>query len=528
MPKSVLILSVLLVFALAQAGCSYLGTVGTQAAYAVQQTGAPRQRTYKHMLSRETFFVFGRIEHLPATGRGGLAVVALSDRWATNEVVDVNRFPQEDSYYGLNLPAGEYRLVVVRDANGDGLFEAAEVVGGRRVSVGLEAAPERVLGDCDIDLRRRVELGTTRFRVAAQAPTALRDSLFFPRGTIRTLDDPLFAPQMANLGLYRPGEFMERAPMLFYALEEDVGFKIPVVFVHGIDGSPRDFAPLLARLDRTRYKPWFFFYPTGQDLSQVAAMFHRLFLSGRVIPLQEMPLVIVAHSMGGVVVRDAMNRCTGRPGENRVAELITTASPLGGHPAARFAKNAPVVVPSWRNLDPGGEFIRQLHRRPLPKGTAYRLFSTLGERTPPADGSGDDGVVPIASQLVPAARAEATEELAFADSHTGVLRDPAVAERLVAVLEQVKPPFPEEHIRELLRGGYDLPAGMVGGYTPLEAYLVRTIGHYMDALVAGRLQPIHPVQEQFVGACRGERPVRQPVDSAWRKLNRDLPDRERE
>ncbi len=118
--------------------------------------------------------------------------------------------------------------------------------------------------------------------------------------------------------------------------------------------------------------------------------------------------------------------------------------------------------------------------------------------------------------------------MAFADSHTGVLRDPAVAERLVAVLEQVKPPFPEEHIRELLRGGYDLPAGMVGGYTPLEAYLVRTIGHYMDALVAGRLQPIHPVQEQFVGACRGERPVRQPVDSAWRKLNRDLPDRERE
>ena len=509
------------------AGCSYLGTAGTQAAYAVRQAGAPRQRVYKHMLGRETYFVFGQIEHKPASA-GRLAVLALSDRWHTNEVVDVNWFSRDGSYYGLNLPEGEYRLLVASDADGDGHLVANEVLGGRRVSVGPAAAPDRVLGDCDIDLRRRVALGTTGFRVAvpAHVEPPVAESVFFPKGTLRTLDDPIFSPRMATLGLYRPAEFLERAPMMFYALEEDVGYKVPVVFVHGIDGSPRDFAPMLARLDRTRYKAWFFYYPTGQELSHVAAMFHRVFLSGKVIPLSEMPLVIVAHSMGGVVVREAMNRCTGRAEEAHVAQLITIASPLGGHPAAHLAGKAPLAVPSWRDLDPEGTFIANLHRRALPAGTEYHLFYTKGAPPSASGEAGDDGVVPIASQLVPAARREAAEQIGFADSHTGVLRDPVVADRVGALISRVKSPFPDDHMRELLRGGYELPAG--SDCTPLEAYLIRTIGHYMDALVAGRLQPLDPSQTHFVDYCRGKGTVKYPAESAWTKLCRALPDRDKD
>jgi hypothetical protein len=66
---------------------------------------------------------------------------------------------------------------------------------------------------------------------------------------------------------------MERAPMMFYALEEDLGYKVPVVFVHGIDGSPRDFAEIVARLDPTRYRPWFFFFPPGRVSARSARCF---------------------------------------------------------------------------------------------------------------------------------------------------------------------------------------------------------------------------------------------------------------
>ena len=35
---------------------------------------------------------------------------------------------------------------------------------------------------------------------------------------------------------------------MFYALEDDFGFKMPVIFVHGINGSAREFAMLAAEL----------------------------------------------------------------------------------------------------------------------------------------------------------------------------------------------------------------------------------------------------------------------------------------
>ncbi|HLP00448.1 MAG TPA: DUF413 domain-containing protein [Opitutaceae bacterium] len=521
------IVSVLSASALFVAGCSYLGTAGEQALYTLQQAGAPRQRVYKHLLGRDTFFVFGRLEHEPAGVRGQLAVVALHDGLETNEVVDVNWFSRDDSYYGMNLPEGDYRLVVACDRNADGRVDQSEAIGGRRLYVDLAAAPDRVLGDCDIDLRRRVELGATRFTAAVPAIAAMpsRESLFYPKGSIRSLDEPLFAPRMATIGMYQPAEFLERAPMMFYALEEDIGYKVPIVFVHGIGGSPRDFAAILARLDRTRYRPWFFYYPSGQDLSQVAAMFHRLFLSGRVIPLDRMPLVIVAHSMGGVVVREAMNLSTGSAKENHVGCLITIASPLAGHPGARFARRAPVVIPSWRDLDPEGDFIRQLHRRPLPAGTSYHLFYANGEAPASEPNERTDGVVPVAAQLEPAACREAVEQTGFAASHTGVLRDAAVISRIEALLSEVKSPFPEDHLRELRRGGYAIEAD--GEITPMEAYLIREIGYYMDALVCGRLQPCDRYQVEFVAACRGERPARLPAETAWRKLERRLPQRVR-
>ena len=52
---------------------------------------------------------------------------------------------------------------------------------------------------------------------------------------------------MSILGLYNPAAFLEQVPTLFMALEEDYAFKTPVIFVYGIEGSAREFAPLYAR-----------------------------------------------------------------------------------------------------------------------------------------------------------------------------------------------------------------------------------------------------------------------------------------
>ena len=87
------------------------------------------------------------------------------------------------------------------------------------------------------------------------------------------LDDPIFDSSFSTLGMYDPASFLEQAPTAFYALEEDLGYKIPVVFVHGIAGSAREFENFVEHLDRVRYKPWFFHYPAGGDLDQLAELF---------------------------------------------------------------------------------------------------------------------------------------------------------------------------------------------------------------------------------------------------------------
>lgn len=503
-------------------GCQYIGTVVKQRYYQAQLRMTPRNRIHKHIIGRDTFLVIGRVdENLPA--RAPTAVVAISDRPVAGEVVDVSHSVRDSSYYGLNLPVGEYRLLVVHDFDGDGYYTEAEATLSHPIQVDSIRAPDKVLTNVDLVSRApSARVATTPFRIAVPPTPPSPESVFYPKGTIRSLDDPIFSPAMAQLGLYEPAAFMEAAPMMFYALEEDHGHRIPVIFVHGIGGSAREFTDLVARLDRQRYRVWFFHYPSGGDLSTLGAVFYEIFLSGQIVPKQEIPLVIVAHSMGGLVVREAFNHYRGEGAESPVASLITLASPLGGHAAAHRAAHAPVVLPSWRDLDPASAFIRDLHRRPLPRDLTWHLFCALGEKpvADPADQT--DGVVALTSQREARALQTARDQRAFPVSHTGILHAAAAVDAILDTIEQTKNPFPQDHLAEMNRGGYDVP--LSADFTSLEVYMVRYLGHYMSALATGRLQPCHPAHRQFLDEISGRRRAELPASTAWLKFKRLYPD----
>ncbi len=507
------------------AGCTYLTNVSKQSGYSAQQATAPRQRVYKHLIAGDKYFVFGTLDHGGRLPPVPMAVIAVSNLYQDGELVDENHLARPGSYYGLNLPAGDYWLLVVCDLNRDGFYDMTEVVSGRKLSVGPDAAPDKVLAGFDLDLDVKPPRCEGALRLPVQRETARVESLFFPKGTIRALDDEIFSPAMSTLGMYEPAAFIEKAPMMFYALEEHAGYKVPVVFVHGIGGSARDFADIVAHLDRSRYQPWFFDYPSGESLDQLGAMFYKLFLSGKVIPVGEMRLVIVAHSMGGLVVREAFNRCTGAKRENRVARFITIASPLGGHPGARNAGRAPLVLPSWRDLSPESDFIKRLHRRPLPKDLQYQLLYTYRDARAIKLGEASDGVVPLSSQRPPAAQVEAAVQRGFNDTHTGVLTDPEAIGWIVASIGEVKSIFPEDHLRELAKGGYAVELGP--DYTPLEQYIIHNIAHYIEALLSGTITPIDPIQVHFLQAARGKTAPTNDAERAWVKFTRDYPDRSR-
>ncbi len=497
-----------------------MSAVTKQAGYSIRQAFAPDQRTSKHLLQQDTFFIVGKIKGARRIKDSPMAVVALSDKFRTAEVVDVNHTSRPDSYYGLNLPHGEYRLVVVRDRDRNGYYDESEIVGGRKLSISETTGSNKVLGDFDIDLRHHRVISDGTFRIAVQADTGRKESLFYPKGSLRTLDDPLFSRHMAEIGAYHPAAFLEEAPMMFYALEEDIFYKIPVVFVHGIGGSARDFETMVASLDRTRFKPWFFYYPSGLGLTQSGEMFYRIFLSGTVIPLGEMPLIVVAHSMGGLVVREAFNNYRGQKSENRVARLITIASPFGGHPGAQSGiNNAPMILPAWRDLSPESEFVAQLHRQPLPTDIDYHLFFAYGNDSAIKLGENSDGVVPLSSQLNSAAQREASEKYGYDDSHRGILKNSEAIHKIMAIIDKVDFGMPEAMLNIANKGGFRFELGP--DYTPLETYYIHNFGYLLQALASGRIKPHYPEQKHFVRVAQGKARAKTAHETAWIKFIRD-------
>ena len=503
--------------------CTHLKYASVQAEYARIQNAEPAQLNVKHMIERETFFVHGRCVDAPGRyDQVSKAIAAFSNRYRENERVDTMQFQVAGSHYGLNLPEGAYDLLVFADIDGNGVFDSSEVVGRRAVELSDALVPQKVLGQVDVELGDPVKVDWN-VTIEALAPPASSESLFYPAGTIRSLDDPLFDRSVSTLGMYDPASFLERAPTMFYALEEDLGYKIPVIFIHGIAGSARDFAGLVQRLDRDRYKAWFFYYPSGGDLNQLAELFYQIFLSGKVYQSSGMPLIIVAHSMGGLIAREAINKYQGVPVENRVQLLITMASPFGGHPAAASGeKHGLIVLPSWRNLNPTSTFIANLYRKPLPDFVHHELIYAFQNPETIKLGENSDGVVPLSSQLDPRAQSQASGQFGFDSTHTGILASDEVAARILKLMDSVKNPFPPSHLRVLHEGGYDIDLG--ANYSPLAAYLIRTNGKYLMALSDGTLTPFSPEQSRFVELVRGERPAENEVEKDWLRFIEEHPE----
>ncbi|GAB1267947.1 hypothetical protein NBRC116493_12000 [Aurantivibrio infirmus] len=495
-------------------GCTLVKYASIQEAYSRAQRTEPRQKNLKHMIDQETYYVIGRaLDETCDCPSASLAIAAYSDKFQKNELVDVMFFTNAGTHFGLNLPAGIYQLIIFMDSNHNSMFENNEIVGQKIVTLNKITAPDNVIDKVEIALNTPITISEIE-SVAKTTEIKSQESFFFPSGTIRSFDDEIFETGMGTLGMYEPAAFLDKAKTLFFALEEDVPYKIPVVFVHGIGGSVRQFKPIVDKLDRNRYKPWFFYYPSGSDLNQLAKTFYSVFLSGQVARLDETPLIIVAHSMGGLVVREAINQYENNEKENTIALLFTIASPLNGHTAAALGeKHSFIVLPAWRDLNPGNPFIKNLFRKSLPESINYQLLYAYNNISTLKFGENSDGVVTLSSQLRREAQDQATEQFGFDDTHSGILENDHAIDYILNAIYQVKGPYPESHLEILFKGGYDLPEDP--SIDPLSRYIIRISGRYMSALVDGEIESIHPLQTQFINSAKGNIKAATDLEKSW-------------
>jgi pimeloyl-ACP methyl ester carboxylesterase len=351
----------------------------------------------------------------------------------------------------FHMAPGTYALAAFEDRNANLVYEPGEPA--------LDVAPEqaitcaaatsikdlnlvipangRAVVDGPIDIARlQVRSIQDQLNISLGAATAV--------GEVVSLDDPRFSPEHASQGLWRPFDFLFEAHAGVYFLEPYSSQKTPVLFVHGANGTPADFRKLIGNLDRSRFQPWVYYYPSGAHLGAVA---DHLDQTVKRLQLQHgfKRLLLVGYSMGGLVARGFLLRNQTETSRADIPLFVSISSPWGGIPsAANGVKNAPAVVRAWYDLAPGSAYLRELfysdpdrmtQHRPLPTGTTHHLLFGF-QRNGRSFGESDDSTVSVASQLYGPAQQDAAHLYGFDATHEGILENTEVSQLVNRLLAE--------------------------------------------------------------------------------------------
>jgi pimeloyl-ACP methyl ester carboxylesterase len=378
----------------------------------------------------DCFGVMGRIA-VPADAPGPLLVAAFNHDSPGHERVGSRAAIAETGYFIL-LPSGSYDLALFADLNRDGFYDTDEVVGrtppDSPVRVGAPESRDGLFVQAPtvaIDLRK-----PSVYEVAVHVKVVPRPFV------VESVDDPLFDRQFGQIGVYEPSKFLARTQGWIFSIGAPDTSKVQVILVHGIDGTPRDFRTLVPSLDPSRYQVWLFYYPSGLGLDQLGIILARAV--DRIASERGSPesVALVAHSMGGLVGRRAVNELCrkGKPAYLHVYASIDT--PYGGVETVSGAvKRGTELVPSWVDVASGSPFLTRLHKTPFPKDLPFHLFFGWGQKGAHGPGAAGDGTITLPSQLDPRAQAVATGMSGFGDTHVGILSDPDALQALAKVLD---------------------------------------------------------------------------------------------
>jgi len=436
-PVGVASAALLVAAALLMTGCSYLEMVQRHRRLREAFEKQPRLGLVQEFAPEECLQVVGGLHSDPNRDEP-LAIIALSQQYAPNEVVGWRMVPGSVGYYSVLLPEGTYDLLVFADLNHDGFFGDDEVVGrtppGSPLAVDRRRAQDGFLLDGP-DLRLDYEHPSVE-----DLPVPIKVAV--TSQVVSSLDDDFFDPGYGVMGLYNASKFLEHTQGYLFSLEPLDADKTQVLFVHGAGGTPRDWKYLVSGMDRSQFQPWFFFYPSGLPLDRTGAILAELIervAAGPQFKLER--LVVVVHSQGGLVARSALNRLSVPRKPTYLEMYISMSTPYGGHDAAAAGiRRAPETIPAWYDLAPGSPYLRDLTSAPLPSDLPFYLL--FGYRDPGRVhvGPSSDGVVTIRSELDLAVHLRATRSYGFDVSHTGILTSPAVRDLVNELIASAAPP----------------------------------------------------------------------------------------
>lgn len=338
---------------------------------------------------------------------------------------------QQPGEFSMLVKPGKYNLFAWEDLNRDKKYQGNEriaksalltITAGAKLSdiiLKLPDSPDAKIMETIKELRKT---GSIKLNAAKRN-----------LGKIVTIDEQYFSQANASMGMWEPVRFLKEVPFGLFLLQHYDPNKIPVLFVHGIDGSPKNFKYLIQKLDQTKFQPWIFYYPTGLRLRLVGKFLNDS-VNELLVKYQIKKIYVVAHSMGGLVARSFINYQLKNNQPSAVKLFISISTPWQGHKMAKFGvDNAPVIMPVWYDMAPDSKFLKKLYTNKLPKNLPYYLlFSYKGGSN--SAGETNDGAVTLASMLRLDAQRAAVLVRGFNESHTSILKNKNVSSLINKIL----------------------------------------------------------------------------------------------
>jgi len=338
----------------------------------------------------------------------------------------------ESGEYELMLVPGKYEIFAYRDENSNLIYDAGEPAGQYDDQGSLRVQAVGVVFDIDIVIPPGAE--TTAIPHGTIISSSRPKKLYSRQaGDITDLDDERFSEENGTKGFWEPMSFFRQFGGNIYFFDEYDPKKTPILFIHGAGGTPRGWRNFVEHIDRTRFQPWFFYYPSGARIDSMSYL-----LLWKLINLQTKyrfsQLYITAHSMGGLVARSfIVNYGRQFP---CVKLFVSLATPWGGDRMAEYGvQQSSVVIPSWIDMQPEGDFIESLYRMKMPESVRFYMFcGHNGNRNPFQ--SNNDGTITLSSILDYRAQSEAEMNYVFDEDHTSILFSQAILNQYNTILDE--------------------------------------------------------------------------------------------
>ncbi len=363
--------------------------------------------------------------------QGKILVFLTIDKNGSKEIRQMTFLDGEGVYLFL-VTSGVYHVSAFMDVNGDLRYDEDEPAGYLEQPIVIQPSKGSPNDEANLELSPFV-------RLPSGFPRSLQFSIneigtnVLKAGVVVDLNDDLFSLENARTGFWQPLSFAKKFGIGVYFLEPYDRNKTPILFVHGAAGSPRHFQYLARFIDRDKYQPWFYYYPSGVHLDHLGSALN--YLIGHLHERYAFNrLYVTAHSMGGMVARSFILKNHFLEKQRYIRLFVSLSTPWGGlKTAATGVKSAPAAVPSWHDMVPDSPFIQQLFSRQLKPEIPYHLFfSYQGECSMFMDNN--DGSVTLRSELDLRAQEDAVRVVGFDEGHVDILYSPVVLSRFSEVL----------------------------------------------------------------------------------------------